>query len=367
MSLHSSTQLQVSLGDRSYPILIGPDLLGSDQLTSLLGTMSQILIVTNDTIAPLYLEAVSAALSAEVATVESIVLPDGEQFKTLATVSKIYDQLMALRFDRKSALVALGGGVVGDMTGFAAATYQRGIRFIQIPTTLLAQVDSSVGGKTGVNHTAGKNMIGAFHQPESVIIDTATLATLPDREFRAGLAEVIKYGLIADRDFLYWLADNIERIQQREGAAVVEAIRRSCENKAQVVAKDERESGIRAILNLGHTFGHAIETATSYKHWLHGEAVGFGMIVALELSKNLGKLTAADVEFAVNIIRSVGLPTEAPPGLNAADIKQLMGADKKVEAGTLRLVLLRSLGDAYVTADFDDRELDKVLSQFFSE
>ncbi len=356
--------LSVGLGDRSYPIYIGSELLSSD-LCGESFSATQVLIVSNETIAPIYLEKVQGALAAERRNIESIILPDGESYKNLDTLSQIYDKLMSLRFDRKCILVALGGGVVGDITGFAAASYQRGVDFIQIPTTLLAQVDSSVGGKTGVNHPLGKNMIGAFHQPKAVLIDTDTLASLPDREYIAGLAEVVKYGLIADRNFLLWLSDNMPALLQREKPVLTYAIRESCACKARVVAEDEREAGIRAILNLGHTFGHALETATAYKHWLHGEAVGIGMRMALDLSERLQFISHEDRVFAEGVIDAAGLPREIPDDLTAANIKQLMYADKKVHQGELRMVLLREIGEACVTSEFPQEQLDSTLASYF--
>lgn len=355
--------LSVGLGDRSYPIYIGPGFFGGAVFREF-SSATQALIVTNETIAPLYLDALTQSIASHVDVVESIVLPDGERYKTLDTLSQIYDRLMSLRFDRKCVLVALGGGVVGDITGFAAASYQRGVDFYQIPTTLLAQVDSSVGGKTGVNHPLGKNMIGAFHQPRAVIIDTETLSTLPDREYVAGLAEVIKYGLIADRKFLEWLDRNMAALLERDNDAITYAIKESCACKARVVAEDERESGVRAILNLGHTFGHALETATDYKHWLHGEAVGIGMRMALDLSQRIEAITPEERQFAESVIDAAGLPSKLPSHLKAQDVKELMYADKKVHQGQLRLVLLKSLGDAYVTADVQQAQLDDTLAAY---
>jgi len=267
------------------------------------------MVVSNETIAPLYLD----SLLNKIPNADSVILPDGEQYKQLATVEHVFEALLNQRHNRTTTLLALGGGVVGDMTGFAAACYQRGVKFIQVPTTLLAQVDSSVGGKTGVNHALGKNMIGAFHQPVAVLIDTDTLSSLPTREYQAGLAEVIKYGLICDADFFIWLEQNMPALIARDQAALQYAIARSCKNKAKVVAADEREGGIRAILNLGHTFGHAIETATEYKAWLHGEAVGFGMIMALDLSMRLGLIDASGLERTIALIAAAGLPVSAPP------------------------------------------------------
>ncbi len=352
-------ELTVELGARSYPIYIGAGLLTQAPLwTDILSKKT--LVVTNDTIAPLYLEHIQKQLP----KAEGLILPDGEVHKTLTTTSLIYDRLLAGNYNRDCCLVALGGGVIGDITGFAAATYQRGVDFIQIPTTLLAQVDSSVGGKTGVNHPQGKNMIGAFHQPRLVLADTDTLATLPERELAAGLAEVIKYGLIRDTEFLAWLESNMPRLLQRDPEALAYAITRSCENKAQVVAADERESGQRALLNLGHTFGHAIEAALGYGKWLHGEAVGAGMCMAADLSQRLGWLTDAERERAVALITAAGLPTVAPGGLTRDQMLELMAGDKKVLAGKLRLVLLRGLGNAVVSAEFDEASLLATLDRF---
>lgn len=344
-------ELNVDLGERSYPILIGDGLLQQAGLLSQYLAGGQCLVVSNDTVAPLYMDALQATIADH--NSDRVVLPDGEQFKSLATVETIFDALLSKRHNRTTTLIALGGGVVGDMTGFAAASYQRGVNFIQVPTTLLAQVDSSVGGKTGVNHPMGKNMIGAFHQPVAVLIDIQTLSTLADREFRAGLAEVIKYGLICDADFFLWLEANIDKLMARDSEALKTAIARSCQNKAKVVAADEREGGIRAILNLGHTFGHAIETATQYKVWLHGEAVGFGMLMALDLSRRLSLLSQHDVERGEQLISAAGLPVVPPEGLPDVNAMiGLMGMDKKVQDGQLRLVLLKGIGDAFVTADF---------------
>ena len=299
--------LQVNLGERSYPIHIGGGLLGRAELVAPHVGGTQVLIVTNETVGPLYLEQATAAF-AEFETAH-LILPDGEQYKNLDTLNTVYDALLSRRFDRRCTLVALGGGVVGDITGFAAATYQRGVPFIQIPTTLLAQVDSSVGGKTGVNHALGKNMIGAFHQPRCVIADTGTLVTLDDRQLAAGLAEVIKYGLIDDPDFFAWLETQMGGLIARTPQALAHAIERSCRDKAAVVAADEREAGSRALLNLGHTFGHAIETGMGYGQWLHGEAVAAGMVLAARLSEKLGWLGADERQSITALIAAAGLPT----------------------------------------------------------
>ena len=367
MSAALNQSLNVDLGDRSYPIYIGEGLLSDQKIFQQAITTKQFLIVSNPTISSLYMSQVLDAFGGLGSNrIEFIEIPDGERYKNLETVGMIYDRLMELKFDRSCCLVALGGGVIGDMTGFAAATYQRGVQFIQLPTTLLAQVDSSVGGKTGVNHVARKNMIGAFHQPSSVIIDTKTLSTLPQQELVAGIAEVIKYGLIADREFLNWLADNMALLLAKNPEALAFAIHRSCENKAKVVASDEREAGARAALNLGHTFGHAFETATQYKYWLHGEAVGFGTLLALDLSYRMGKLSKSDLLFATEILRSAGLPEKAPPNVDANVIRELMMSDKKVKEGQLRLVLLDALGSAFITSDFSESQLQQTLSEFIT-
>jgi len=340
-------KLDVDLGDRSYPIYIGAGLL--DRLSDLLTTLPQkrAVVVTNTTVAPLYLARVRVSLERAGIGVDAIEIPDGEAYKNLATLESILTTLLERRAERATAVVALGGGVVGDIAGFAAAIYQRGVPFVQLPTTLLAQVDSSVGGKTAINHPLGKNMIGAFYQPRAVVVDTATLATLPDRELSAGLAEVVKYGLISDLQFLEWLENRVGDLRRRDANALSEAIAWSCRIKASVVGRDERESGERALLNLGHTFGHAIEARLGYGEWLHGEAVGAGMILAARLSQALGELSAADVERVVVLIGKAGLPV-APPSIPADTFIDLMSRDKKVAGGEIRFVLLRRLGEAYV-------------------
>lgn len=344
-------QLTVELGERSYPIYIGSGLLRDGELLSRHIAAGQVLVVSNETIAPLYLEPVLAACGH--LQVDTCILPDGEKFKNLDTLNRIFDTLLQKRHNRTTTLLALGGGVVGDMAGFAAASYQRGVDFIQLPTTLLSQVDSSVGGKTAVNHALGKNMIGAFYQPRAVIADTDTLATLPPREYAAGVAEVIKYGLIADAPFFDWLEQHGRALQAREVEALTEAIARSCQNKAQVVARDEREGGLRAILNLGHTFGHAIETWQGYADWLHGEAVAAGMVIACELSAAMGWIEPAVTERLVRLLTRFGLPVAPPATMPAEAFLELMAVDKKVLDGRLRLVLLRALGEACVTAEPD--------------
>jgi len=353
--------LQVDLGDRSYPIFIGPDLLARDDLLSQHIRGNQVMIVTNETIAPLYLSQLQNALKGY--TCDTVILPDGEQYKTLEVLNTIYDALLEKRHNRTTTLIALGGGVIGDMTGYAAASYQRGVDFIQIPTTLLSQVDSSVGGKTGVNHRLGKNMIGAFHQPQCVIADTRSLNTLPGRELSAGIAEVIKYGLICDAPFYDWLLENTQALVARDEQALIEAIFRSCENKAKVVAQDERESGIRAILNLGHTFGHAIETAQGYGVWLHGEAVSAGMMIAAGLSAQLSWIKTDEVEQLKTLLESAKLPVE-PPAMSADQFLELMAVDKKVIDGKLRLVLLKAIGDAVVTDQLSASQVRKALAAF---
>lgn len=352
--------LQVGLGDRAYPIHIGENLLGSPALFSAAIAGNQVLVVSNERVAPLYLPALQAMLEALGKQVDVVVLPDGEAHKTMTTLDMIFDALLSRRHNRSTTLVALGGGVVGDMTGFAAACYQRGVPFVQVPTTLLAQVDSSVGGKTGVNHPLGKNMIGAFHQPGVVVVDINTLHTLPAREFSAGLAEVIKYGLIRDREFFEWLEKNMAGLVSREPALLAEAIERSCRNKAEVVAADERETGERATLNLGHTFGHAIETGCGYGVWLHGEAVAAGTVMAADLSVRLGWLQHADRQRILALLQRAGLPIKPPPMLPEAFL-QHMAVDKKNIHGRIRLVLLRELGQAVITDDFPASLLDQTL------
>ncbi|CAO1661057.1 3-dehydroquinate synthase [Salinicola sp. NYA28a] len=356
--------LNVSLGDRSYPIHVGAGILSSREhlLPYLAGR--QVMIVTNEVIAPHYLAALKATLADADLDVREVVLPDGEATKTLASVERIWDALLAAGFNRRSTLIALGGGVIGDMTGYAAASYQRGVAFVQIPTTLLAQVDSSVGGKTGVNHPRGKNMIGAFWQPRAVIIDTDTLRTLPARELSAGLAEVIKYGLIWDSAFLEWLENNLPALRTLEVSAIRHAIRRSCEIKAEVVAEDETEQGVRALLNLGHTFGHAIEAHQGYGNWLHGEAVGAGMMMAAQLSFERGWLSEADVERVAAILKAADLPVTAPANMQTEDFLSRMRLDKKNLDDRLRLILLEALGKACVRDDTDAERLERLLVNF---
>lgn len=346
----SQRTLQVALGERSYPIHIGPGLLGDPAWITPYLAGRQVMIVTNETIAPRYLELVRRGLPADL-EVHELVLPDGEATKTLACVSRIWDALLEAGFNRRCTLIALGGGVIGDMVGFAAASYQRGVAFIQVPTTLLAQVDSSVGGKTGVNHPLGKNMIGAFWQPRAVLIDTDTLATLPAAEFSAGLAEVIKYGLIRDADFLAWLEEHMAALRALDPEALAWAIERSCQIKAEIVAADETEQGVRALLNLGHTFGHAIEAHQGYGSWLHGEAVGVGMLMAADLSRRLGWLGDTEIKRIQAIIDAAGLPLAAPADMGVEEFLSRMRLDKKNIDQSIRLVLMRALGDAEVYDD----------------
>ena len=351
--------LTVDLGTRSYPIYIGQGLLGNAELLTRHISGKQVMVVSNETVAPLYLLTVQDMLAGfETATV---ILPDGEQYKHLDTLNTIFSALLEKRFNRDCTLVALGGGVVGDITGFAAASYQRGVSFLQVPTTLLAQVDSSVGGKTGVNHPQGKNMIGAFHQPRCVLIDTDTLDTLDDRQLAAGLAEVIKYGLIHDAGFFDWLETNMDALKARDKQALGYAIERSCAIKAEIVAADERETGKRALLNLGHTFGHAIETGMGYGTWLHGEAVATGMLMAADLSARHGWLAADAVRRTEKLLQQAGLPVAPPQEMDEAQFMQLMSVDKKVIDGSLRLVLLKAIGDAVVTGDFRPELLSETL------
>ena len=351
----------VGLGARAYPIHIGEGLLARPDLILPHLPQRKVSVVTNTTVAALYLDRFSAALRGAGVEIVPVVLPDGEGHKNWQTLNTIFDALLSNRCERKSAIIALGGGVVGDLAGFAAASYQRGVPFIQVPTTLLAQVDSSVGGKTAINHPLGKNMIGAFYQPRLVLADTAMLDSLPARELSAGLAEVIKYGLIMDLPFLGWLEANMDKLIERDPAALAYAVTRSCENKAAVVEADERETGERAMLNLGHTFGHAIEAGLGFGTWLHGEAVAAGTMLAARLSERMGLLKRAEVQRVADLFVRAGLPVEAPL-LGEDRYLDLMGHDKKVENGKLRLVLLQSLGKAYMTSDFELRDLREVLA-----
>jgi 3-dehydroquinate synthase len=346
--------LRVALGDRSYPIHIGSGLLANERLYVPFVAGKQVAVVSNPVVAPLYLGTVQQALARAGAHPVSVLIDDGEQAKTWQTLDRVIDALLAAQLGRDSLLVALGGGVVGDLAGFAAAVYQRGIPFLQIPTTLLAQVDSSIGGKTALNHPRGKNMIGAFHQPVAVIADVASLDTLPERELRAGMAEVIKHGFILDPAFVAWLEENVGKLLARERGALEHAVLRSCELKAQVVAADERESGLRAILNFGHTFGHAIEAGVGYGSWLHGEAVAAGMAMAAGLSVRAGTLAHAEAERIIALIRRAGLPVQGPR-LALERYLELMQVDKKTAAGELRFVLLEGLGRATLRSGLEKR------------
>lgn len=346
--------LTVDLGVRSYPIEIGSNSVTSERFEKLIFSR-QVLLVTNETIAPLYLQKVLSTLSEF--DVETVILPDGEQYKKLDTLDAIYTAALRRKFSRNATFIAFGGGVIGDIVGFAAATYQRGVPFVQIPTTLLSQVDSSVGGKTGVNHPLGKNMIGAFYQPLAVLIDTSVLQTLPLREMSAGLAEIIKYGLLGDAEFLSWIENNLGALKSKNLEYLDEAIERSCQMKADIVARDELESGVRALLNLGHTFGHAIEAHLGYGSWLHGEAISAGIVMATRLSRQLGYLKDADLERVIALCSDADLPTEPPEGMTVDDFMTHMAVDKKNVDGRMRLVLMRSLGDAYLEESVDSNLL----------
>ncbi len=356
--------LNVNLAERSYPILIGSGLLANTGILDAYLRSRDVLIVTNDVVGPLYLESLKSLLPDR--RLETVVLPDGEAHKTLATVQLILDQLVHVGYGRDCTVISLGGGVVGDMAGFAAAIYQRGVDFIQVPTTLLAQVDSAVGGKTGVNHSGGKNLIGAFHQPRCVLTDTDVLATLTDRELSAGLAEVVKYGLIQNAEFLAWLDAHVEKLLQRDATSLLQAIRVSCESKAELVAADEKEYGQRALLNLGHTFGHAIENSLGYGEWLHGEAVSAGMVMAADFSACLNWLGNKDARAVRDLLQKFKLPVDVP-AIPAQAFVAAMGMDKKVVAGQIRLVLLKALGEAVVTADYDSAKLSNFLDEIFAK
>jgi 3-dehydroquinate synthase len=356
--------IEVDLAERSYPIYIGKSVLSDKALFEQHVTSNQVLIVTNETVAPLYLSQIESHLSN--VNYEALILSDGETYKSLDSFNQIISRLMEKKYSRTCILIALGGGVIGDLTGFAAACYQRGVKFIQVPTTLLAQVDSSVGGKTAVNHPLGKNMIGAFHQPVAVFADTEVLSTLPDRELSAGLAEVIKYGIIRDIEFYDWLEENIELVRKRDDDALEYIINRSCVNKAEVVAEDERESGIRAILNLGHTFGHAIETALSYKEWLHGEAVGCGMLMAADLSMRLGLIEEAKVDGIRSLLERTNLPTQIHKDVSLEQMFENMKVDKKSRDGVLYLILLNDIGNVFVTSDYTEQALKETINHFLS-
>ncbi len=355
--------LKVNLDERSYPICIGKNLLEQSELLTQHIPGNSALIVSNETVAPLYMDAIEKSLTH--IRYKTLVLPDGEEHKNLDVLNTIYDALLKNRLDRNTTLIALGGGVIGDITGFAAASYQRGVHLIQIPTTLLSQVDSSVGGKTAVNHPLGKNMIGAFYQPKAVIADTNTLNTLEDRQLSSGIAEVIKYGLIRDTQFLEWLESNIDKLLDRDPDALSYAIEVSCRNKAQVVAADERETGQRALLNLGHTFGHAIETGMGYGAWLHGEAVASGMVMAARLSNKLGWISATEVDRVINILERANLPISAPPQMDADKFIELMSLDKKVSDGVLSLVLYKSMGHAIISKDYSEAVLRETIAESY--
>jgi 3-dehydroquinate synthase len=352
--------LTVELGDRSYPIYIGSGVLTRENLLLPHISGQQVLIVSNDVVAPLYLEKLQSTLTGKHCDV--IVLPDGEHTKTLETLNLIFDQLLRNRHERGTTVIALGGGVTGDMAGFAAAVYQRGVNFIQIPTTLLSQVDSSVGGKTGVNHALGKNMIGAFYQPQCVLADIDVLSTLPLRELQAGLAEVIKYGLLGNAAFFEWLESNMDALLARDADKLAYAVRICCEEKARIVAADEKEGGLRALLNLGHTFGHAIEAAMGYGTWLHGEAVAAGMVMAADLSCRLGWLGSADAARARALIERTGLPVAPPAMMTPHQFMELMSVDKKVQSGRIRFVLMKSIGHAVIESDIPPALLEQTLS-----
>jgi 3-dehydroquinate synthase len=360
--MHINHTLNVDLGERSYPIYIGSELLDQADLIARHIHGQSALIVSNDTVAPLYLEAVQQALDSKQIRQDKIILADGEQHKTMASVESILDLLLSSRHDRRSTIIALGGGVIGDIAGFAASIYQRGVNFIQIPTTLLSQVDSSVGGKTGVNHPLGKNMIGAFYQPQCVIADIASLRTLPRRELSAGLAEVIKYGLICDAGFFDWLEINIGGLLAGDEELLAQAVLVSCQNKARVVELDEREGGLRAILNLGHTFGHAIETTMGYGKWLHGEAVAAGMVMAIDLSIREGSIDEQVRQRGVALLKQAALPVNPPPEMTVEQFLDAMAIDKKNVDGKIKLILLRALGEAFVTDQYSHEKLLQTLT-----
>ena len=359
--MHINHRLEVDLGDRSYPILIGTDLLGATEIFEQHIHGRSALIVSNSTVAPLYIEPLQQVLDSAGIRRDEIILEDGEQFKTMASVESIIDLLLSRRHDRRTTLIALGGGVIGDIAGFAASIYQRGVNFIQIPTTLLSQVDSSVGGKTGVNHPLGKNMIGAFFQPQCVIADIDTLKTLPARELSAGLAEVIKYGLICDADFFDWLESNMSGLLKLDRELLAQAVMVSCQDKARVVEQDEREAGLRAILNLGHSFGHAIETLKGYGNWLHGEAVAAGMVMAIDLSIREGWIGEDVRQRTVALLQQAGLPVTPPDDITIEQYLETMSIDKKAVDGKIYLVLLKAIGDALVTADYNHEKLLQTL------
>ncbi|MBX2869960.1 MAG: 3-dehydroquinate synthase [Acidiferrobacterales bacterium] len=355
-------EVHIALDERSYDIHIGKALLSDHSLLTSSLKGRQVVVISNETVAPLYLEQIERALVDY--EVHTILLSDGEHTKNLNTYSEIIDQMIAVPCDRRCTIIALGGGVIGDIAGFVAATYQRGIPFVQVPTTLLAQVDSSVGGKTGVNHPVGKNMIGAFHQPQKVITDLDTLSTLDDRQFSAGLAEVIKYGLINDFVFFQWIEQNLEKVMSKDADALTFIISRSCESKRDIVEQDEQEQGVRALLNLGHTFGHAIETATEYVEWLHGEAVALGMVMAADLSRRLGWIDQADCQRLNQVLVAARLPVALRQPIDPVVLRKLMQGDKKVLDGSLRLVLMKSLGEAVIVEDVDNELIMETLQGF---
>lgn len=355
--------LNIDLGHHSYPIHIGAGLISKQELIQPHIHGKQVFIISNEIVAPLYLDKLLLTLGASY-EVASYILPDGEQTKSLTQLEAVLTEMLGLPCDRSATVIALGGGVVGDLAGFCAACYQRGINFIQVPTTLLSQVDSSVGGKTGVNHALGKNMIGAFYQPQVVIIDSDTLSTLDARQFSAGLAEVIKYALLGDLDFLDWLEQNIQAIMQRDEALISRIIERSCQAKADIVAQDEKEQGVRALLNLGHTFGHAIENAKGYGQWLHGEAVALGMLMAADLSHRMGMLDAKDIQRVAKILDAANLPVDRVSGVSAKQLRQLMSVDKKVLSGKLRLILYLSLGDAQIIENVPEALIMESLAKY---
>lgn len=359
MNITVMQTVQVNLAERSYAVHIGTGMLGSGHLDMDVRKGSMVLIVSNETVAPLYLEAVRGSLQG--AVVHTLILPDGERYKTLEHWSQIIDKLVAIRATRDATLVTLGGGVIGDMGGFAAASYMRGIRFVQIPTSLLAQVDASVGGKTGFNHPSGKNLVGAFHQPAAVLIDIDTLKTLPAREFSAGMAEVIKIAAVRDAEFLGWLESNIEKINAREPDALIDMIRRSVQNKAQVVAEDEREAGVRALLNYGHSFAHALETLTGYTEYLHGEAVAIGMLVAARLSEQRGLCTPGFSDRLGKLLHAFGLPLDMPANAHPDQILELMKLDKKVIAGAYRLILLTAPGQGVIDSNSSNEQITNAI------
>lgn len=354
--------LNVQLGNRSYPIYIGESLLSATEAITPHVAGEQVMVVTNHTIASLYLDSLRRTLKDF--DVHTKVIADGEQYKNMDVLITIFDALLNVPCNRQVTVIALGGGVVGDIAGFAAACYQRGVALIQVPTTLLAQVDSSVGGKTAVNHVLGKNMIGAFYQPNAVVADITTLETLSDRQFRSGVAEVIKYGLLGDYELFLWLEANIDKLMARDNDSLIFAVERSCLNKSRIVARDEREQGERALLNLGHTFGHAIETATRYEAWLHGEAVGVGMLMSADLSCRLGHISDDDLHRVAELITRAGLPDTPPREMTPQDFLTCMSVDKKVQKGNIRLVLLRAIGDAYLSDNYPPPRLHETLQLF---